>query len=1100
MAALEGQRGVLGDDVVEVALAPLRARVAALDRPAGIRHRQVTVVFADVVGSTAMAHGMDAEDALDVLGSAMERMAAVVERHQGRVLRFTGDGVKAAFGMDLAREDDAERAVRAGLVILQAAHELADNARQRHGLSDFAVRVGVHTGDVALGAGIDADNTAMGVAVNVAARMEQTAPPGGLRISHDTWIHVRGLFDVEPQPPLEVKGVDVPMRTYLVRAAMDRRVATVERGVQGLHTPMVGRQAELQQLLDSVARARQTRQLQAMTVIGDAGLGKSRLMRELLPALKDCQVIALRLQPDGALRPWGLLRSLLATQCGVADTDSAELARAKVQDGLSPWFGEQGLAQAQRIGQLSGLDFGASPHVQGLDPRSLRDQALAALRSYLRTLAARGAALPVLLVEDLHWADDSSLDLLEHLRAFAAELPLALLMTARNGLLTRRPAWGTDHTALQLGPLAAAEGDALARALMQRIVPLPEPLAALVVGRAEGNPYYMEELVRRLIDDGVVVVGEPHWTAQLQRLDTVRLPGTLVGLLQARLDALPVAERQAARHASVVGPVFWDDALLAVDAAAPQALPALQRAAFVHPRRTSDFEGTPERQFDHHLLHQVTYDTLMKAERRLGHSAVARWLAERTQGRGAEFLAMTGEHAERAGETALAIDCFEQAGKEAQKRFANSAATAFLRRAQVLLGESEPRRRLDLLDRVTNIADFVGDRTQQAAAIEDRAALLERHPDDTGLASLRFARALLADRLSDAAASERLAREAFEMAERCGAAMIATLAQGQLAMLQRARETPLQVIAHLEIGLTWAARIEPAPARAHAEAQLLTLMGLASAQLGRFDEARTTLMAVLSRGEALGLPRLQLGALGTLAETGIRRGSWNEVADWAERMRSLAHAVGNARGEGDADACLAQVAEGRGDAAEAIRWRLQALAIYRAIGNKRMEALNLLRLGAAHLDAGDAASALPCLGQAQELYQGLDEPVEAGTADALAAQCQCRIGQANAARQAIDAVLKRFGADFLGRPAHDTLDLRWCCLQVLEALGDDRAAGLLERLHHDMMVRAAALAPETDRERLIDALPIFRQIKAAHARPHGGNSADDQRARSPKAT
>ena len=528
IAALEEQRATLGDAVLELAVAPLRARLAALERPAGLQRRQVSVLFADVVGSTAMAQRLDAEDTLDVLSGALRRMAAIVEAHRGRVLRFTGDGVKAAFGMDEAREDDAERAVRAGLAMLEAGREQAQGALRLHGITDFAVRVGVHSGDVALGAGVEADNTAMGAAVNIAARMEQSAPPGALRISHDTWSLVRGLFDVDVQPPLSVKGVDAPMQTYLVRAARDRSVASVERGLQGVVTPLVGRGPELQRLRDTVERAREIRQLQALTLLGEAGLGKSRLLRELTAGLTDCRVLALRSQPDGALRPWGLLRSLLATQCGVADTDSADVARRKVQSGLAPWFDAQGPQQAQLIGQLAGLDFGDSPHVRGLDPRGLRDQAFNALRAYLRALATQGGTLPVLLVEDMHWADDSSLDLLQHLQSHAAELPLALLMTGRPALLARRADWGSADGLVTLDPLAEAQGGELAQALLQRIDPLPSELTALVVDRAEGNPYFMEELVRRLVDDGVIETNGPRWTVQPGQLDTLRLPGTLV--------------------------------------------------------------------------------------------------------------------------------------------------------------------------------------------------------------------------------------------------------------------------------------------------------------------------------------------------------------------------------------------------------------------------------------------------------------------------------------------------------------------------------------------------------------------------------------------
>ncbi|HSM22518.1 MAG TPA: AAA family ATPase, partial [Rubrivivax sp.] len=518
--------------------------------------------------------------------------------------------------------------------------------------------------------------------MNIAARMEQSAPPGTLRISHDTWALVRGLFAVEPQPPLLVKGVAAPMQTYLVSGALERSVASVERGLQGLATPMVGRDAELRRLLDTVAQARQTRQLQALTLVGDAGLGKSRLLREGMTILSrdpaGHRLLALRMQPDGLLRPWGLLRALLALQCGVADTDSARVACVKVVAGLSPWFPERGQQQAELIGQLSGLDFSDRPHLHGLGPRALRDQALAALRIYLQALAARGEGVPVLVVEDLHWADDSSLDLLQHLQDHAAELPLALVMTGRPSLLERRPDWATPEARLHLHPLPAQAGDELARALLQRLDAVPDRLLALIAGRAEGNPYYMEELVRRLIDDGVIVVAEPRWTVRTEQLDNLRLPGTLIGLLQARLDALPLAERQAARQASIIGHVFWDDALQALDPAAPQALPQLERAAFVRGREASAVEGTPERQFDHHLLHEVTYDTLLKAERTLGHGAAARWLQARTQGRGAEFLAMTGEHAARAGETALAVDCFEEAGRQASIRCAATTAVSWL--------------------------------------------------------------------------------------------------------------------------------------------------------------------------------------------------------------------------------------------------------------------------------------------------------------------------------------------------------------------------------------------------------------------------------------
>ncbi len=1087
IAALDGQRATLGDAVLALATAPLRARLASLLRPNGLQHRQVTVLFADVVGSTAMAQGLDAEDTLQVLSTALQRMAALVDGHHGRVLQFTGDGLKAAFGMDVAREDDAERAVRAGLAILAAGREQAAAVRHLHGIEGFAVRVGLHTGDVALGAGVEADNTAIGAAVHIAARMEQSAPPGALRISHDTWSLVRGLFDLEAQPPLLVKGVEAPMLTYLVHAALERSLASVERGLQGLATPMVGRDAELQRLLATVVRARQTQQLQALTLLGDAGLGKSRLLRELTARLRADPsaglVLTLRSQPDGLLRLFGLLRSLLATQCGVADTDSAEVARRKVVDGLSPWFTERGERQAQLIGQLSGLDF--SDRLHGLDARSLRDQAFAALLAYLQALAAQGGQPPVLIVEDLHWADDGSLDWLQHLRAHAAELPLALLMTARPALLARRPDWCADDTRLALSPLAAAHSDALAQALLARIDGAPPQLIALVVGQAEGNPYYLEELVRRLIDDGVIVTSQPHWTVQVERLQTVRLPGTLVGLLQARLDALPAAERQAARQASIVGHVFWDDALQALDAAAPQALPALQRAAFVQVRSSSDFEGTAERQFDHHLLHQVTYDTLLKAERKRGHGAAARWLAERTQGRGAEFLAMTGDHAERAGETALAIDCFDRAAHAAQQRFASVAATAWLRRTLALLGESEPFRRYSLLKRICDVADSLGDRSAQDAALQEAAAVLERHPDDACQAELWFSMALLADRRADTAASARLSQQAAELAERCGAAQWAAMARGNLAYLHFARQDYPAAGEHLVVAMQWAGKIEAEAVRAETEAKLLAVSAMVSRERCHFDQARSTSMAVLTRGEALGAQRLQLGALDNLAILAATLGRWHESADWAARMRALADSISAVPRVAHADLHLALAAEALADAETAMhRYRL-SLAITRANGDRTHEVASLQRLGVLHRERGDSSTALSWHSQAQASYASLEDAIGEGLAAACMALCQTRLGDMALARSMVELLLERLDSDLSGHAAHETIELRWTCHQVLDALDDARAAPLLVQLHSDVQARAAQLSDAADRDRLIQALPLFRDIVAAHRRCAG---------------
>jgi class 3 adenylate cyclase len=1085
VAALEAQRSTLGDAVLDTALAPLRTRLAQLSQPQQLRRRQIAVLFADVVGSTALAETLGAEDTMELLGDTLRRMAEIVRAHQGRVLRFTGDGVKAAFGMDGACEDDAERAVRAGLAMLDVGREQAEVARQQHALSDFAVRVGVHSGDVALGAGVEADNTAMGAAVHIAARMEQSAPPGRLRISHDTWSQVRGLFDVEPQPPLTVKGVNAPMQTYLVRSARDRTAASLERGVQGMATPLVGRDAELQHLHALLTRARDTAQLQALTLLGDAGLGKSRLLRELTSGMHGFRVCAVRTQPDGALRPWGVLRSLLALQVGMTDNDSAARARDKVVQGLAPWLHDDadgtadGVAAERRarlIGQLAGLDF--SDSLGGLAPRSLRDEAFAAIRCWLRNLAHADVGRLLVIVEDLHWADDGSLDLLEHLQPHADELPLALVMTARPALLARRAAWGAQQALLHLAPLGHIQAGALAQALLRHVAQAPQSLTDLLIGRSDGNPYYMEELVRRLIDDGVIATSEPQWRVDVERLEQLRLPGTLVGLLQARLDALPPAQRSAARQASIIGYVFWDDALRALDDTAPQALPALQQAAYVRATASSDFEGTTQRQFDHHLLHQVTYDTLLKAERRLGHAAAARWLRERTTGRAPEFLAMTGEHAECAGETALAADCFAQAAAEAQKRFANSAAMTWLRRALRLLGDTEPARRFELLRQCESVADIMGSRDEQDAVHADMQALLDRHPDDVLRSNLLLRRGLLAQRRTQADKAEALCQQALELAERCGIATTAAIAAGYLSSLATERHQLDAAWTLAETGLRWAGRINDERTRAQAECQLQMAAYPVLRELGRITEGRDRLHGVVKRAQELGFQRVEVWASVRLASHAVLLGQRDEIIHWAKRARALADAMGATLSQAHAAHHLARAAAMEGGLQTAIDTNAEALPLARAVGNRGLESDIVWDLCTSHLELGETHKAHQVWEQAAPLLSAHDEPLVPCQAEALGAWCKALLGQSDAARACIGRAQQFLESAGHKNPAHETIRTRWAWQRALALLNSPQAGPLLAEVYADVQARARLLSEGIDPERVIQAVPLFRAIAA----------------------
>ena len=341
---LEAQRGVLGDAVLQAAITPLRTRLAALvagvSAPATAAQtlRQVTILFLDVVGSTALAQHLDPEDVHAVMDGSLARCTAIVEAHGGKVLKYAGDNLLAVYGADEAREDDAERAVHTGLALLSEGRRLGEEVKHQHGHAGFDVRVGLHTGGVLLGGGVDAEGSIRGNAVNIAARMEQTAPAGALRISRDTYRHVRGLFDVEPQPPIDVKGIDEPILTYLVQRARPRAFRAAGRGIEGIETGMVGRDAELAQFTQVLDAVKANRALRMITVVADAGLGKSRLLLEIERGLelrpKEVRLIHGRAQRHGLHQPHGVIRDLLAWHCEILDSDSVNAARRQTDGGF----------------------------------------------------------------------------------------------------------------------------------------------------------------------------------------------------------------------------------------------------------------------------------------------------------------------------------------------------------------------------------------------------------------------------------------------------------------------------------------------------------------------------------------------------------------------------------------------------------------------------------------------------------------------------------------------------------------------------------------------------------------------------------------------
>ena len=696
--------------------------------PAAGERKQVTVLFTDFSGFTAFSATRDAEDVRDYITSLWARLDAIITAHGGMIEKHIGDAIMAVFGARQAREDDPEQAVRTGLAMQKCLGQL----RNAGAWPPLQMRVGIHTGQVVLGPlGDTGEFTATGDTVNLSNRLEQNAPLGGVLISHDTYRQVYGLFNTQALPPLAVKGKAEPIQTYLVLSARSRSLARTLRGVEDVETEMIGRESELKRLQSALRSVMEERELQMFTIVGEAGIGKSRLLRgfsrwlELLP--QTVRLFCGRATAEMTGLPFALIRDVFSSRFEIQESDPAAVAREKLQAGMMAllaasadtpaWSGEETVLQAHFMGQLIGLDFSASPGLRDIlnDTEQIHHRAFHYSSRFFTTVS-QGPPAPatghqvkaaILVIEDTHWSDDGSLDLIDHLARTCQGAPLMIVCLARPTLFERRPSWGEGspaHTRLDLEPLSRREGRELVESILRKAPEIPPALHDLIASRAEGNPFYIEEIIKMLIDQKVIRPGPEQWRIEADQLVATRVPPTLTGVLQARVDGLPPLEQIVLHRASVVGRVFWDGAVeclsstaepqLAIVSAAKstlvkqeilEALVGLRRKELILRRESSAFAGVVEYTFKHELLRTVTYERVLRKLRRGYHAKVAVWLIEHSGGRIGEFAGLVAAHFELAGQVSEAAEWYGRAGQQARVGYAPATAIEYFRKALELL-------------------------------------------------------------------------------------------------------------------------------------------------------------------------------------------------------------------------------------------------------------------------------------------------------------------------------------------------------------------------------------------------------------------------------
>lgn len=885
-----------------------------------MERKLATAMFVDLVDSTALVSSSDPEVARRRVTGFFDRVKGHIDTYGGTIEKFAGDAVLAVFGVPTSHEDDAERAVRAALAIVES------------GDGELPVRIGIEAGELVVE---DGDSTfATGEAINLAARLQQNAEPGEILVGPTA----RGLA-----PGVVTESVGArPLKGFAVGLEV-RRVVCAERPTGrplNIAAPYVGREEELALLANAYTRAVRDRRAQLVTVFGDPGIGKSRLAREFFAGLERTTVLTGRCLPFGEGITYRPLSEMVQVAAGISPDDSPEEAFEKLKEACT----------SDAVADLLGLASGVLDTVSG----GRRGQEIAwAAHEWVVTLAE---AQPLVLgFEDVHWADEPLLDLIEHLADRVRDAPVLIVCLSRPELLELRPSWGGGRLrsiAIELGPLRADENRQLVDALFAGLS-LPDDLRSALVEKTEGNPLFVEETVRMLVEQGDGAAA--------------RIPDTVQALIASRIDRLPPDSRSVVRHGALIGRVFWRGAVAELDPAldVDAALEDLVDRQLLTREPLSTIPGDAEFRFRHVLIRDVAYSGLAKGERARLHQAFADWLRTRSADELVETQAFQLERAaallaELEGQVPAALrveaaEALERAGRRALDREANRTARRLLLRSIELAPSLERRfyagraawRLWELpaasveMEEVRELARNVGDRTIEGLALVQIAEIaLNRNAEVEGARGMgREALELLAESPGDAryealtllssvgwwegdlTSVERYTGETLEIARAAGRPDLEALALTEIAAVHLARLDLTQA----EEVLATAAEIADTCGSISAAAWVSRIRGSVLLRKGRFEEAAHEFRTARKLFEEVGALS-DAGRTQQLEGVAVWQGGYRDQAERIvrEAVRTLLSLQERAKVI-EAQRTLAELVLAKGHVEEAERWALSAL-------------------------------------------------------------------------------------------------------------------------------------------------------------------------------
>jgi len=852
----------------------------------------VTVLFCDLVGSTAIAERLDPEEYHEILQQYLGLAFAEIYRLEGVVNQMAGDGLMALFGAPIAHEDSPQRAVRAALAMRTALARLGDRMRAERGI-DLAARIGIHTGPVVVGTmgnDVKMDYTAIGDTTNLAARLQTLADPGTILVSEATFRLVRGHFEMQRRTPVAVRGKREPVVAYEV---LDVRAATTPIGLAAEHglTPLVGRSAELAQLEACFAQLA-SHLPQVVAVVGEAGSGKSRLLYELKQRLADTPATFLEARSSALdqMVPYHPWTTMLRTYFGIGPTDDAAATATRVAARVQEWPEELRRAEPALLRMLSGAgDRG------DLSADEVKREQFEAVGKLIKAECRRGAV--VLLIEDLHWIDEPSREMLDRAVSEIECAPVMLIVTHRPEYQPRwRPA--SVLTVIHLRRLTDTDALAVMRAVAGGT--LPADLERLILTKAEGSPFFTEEITRALLE-GAYLERDDGSHRLTRPVEEIQIPGTVQEVIAARVDRLGPDAKRVLQVAAVLGRQFHRDRLaelLAADGVdVGPALDELERRGIIHRKNLFDDD---EFRFGESLTQEVAYESLLLKQRRQLHERIGQVLTTAAGDTNPERWAQLVHHFSRSDNRERALEALLGAARSAERVPSYPSAAHFYRQAWDLAtadaGEAGARTTRLALDAAVGLARMVI--IYDVPGLDDTPEILSRadaYAEALGdprrrAEMLSYLGLLLIRRPGEFAAGLALVEEGLAIAQRAGPvppSMLRPLAwayflDGRFDVAWRTMEW---VVAGME---------EAGQDRTHSDIYFGSRYLRERIQVWAADaaDARAAALATYELAVTGGNRTVQAGMAAVLAQHAFERGTYADALEWARRGLEMAETLG----------------------------------------------------------------------------------------------------------------------------------------------------------------------------------------------------------------